>query len=300
MNRLAIAFVVSLLAACEPPPPPIPGEITGTGTVIATVNGKPVHQDILDLALKDQPPEKRAELEKSGQIEQLKEQVVLNEVLYQEAIKAKVHEKPDMKLALALAERGALVNEFMADTIKARMTEDVLKAWYTDHLVQFSRPQVKLSQIAVQTEDEAKAVMDELAKGAAFADVARAKSKDPQSAAEGGSMGWFSQRDLREPLASQAFGTEKGKTAGPIQIPAGFLILYVEDRRDQIPFEEVRDQIEGQARNEVIRKYIDEVKAAAKIEQAGAAPAAPTDPAAPGAPAPAAPPAGEAPAAGGK
>lgn len=296
MNRLALAFVVTLLAACEPPPPPIPGDIQGTGAVVATVNGKPVTQDILDLALKDQPPEKRAELEKSGQLAQLKEQIILNEVLYQEALKAKVQDKPDMKLALALAERGAMVNEFMADIIKTRMTDQVLQTWYQDHLVQFARPQIKLSQIAVATEADAKAVMDELAKGAAFADVAKAKSKDPQSAAEGGSMGWFSQRDLREPLASTAFGTEKGKTAGPIQTPAGFLILYVEDRREQIPFEEVREQIEGQARNDVIRKYIDEVKAAAKIEEVGATPAAGAAPE--GAPA-GAPPV-EAPAPGGK
>ena len=49
----------------------------------------------------------RQQLETSGQLSQVKEQVVIGELLYREAIKAKLHESNDTKLSLALVQRNA-------------------------------------------------------------------------------------------------------------------------------------------------------------------------------------------------
>jgi hypothetical protein len=56
----------------------------------------------------------------------------------------------------------------------------------------------------------------------------------------------------------------------------------VEDKREEIPLEEVREQIEGQLGNELAQAYLEELKSGATIVEAGkeAAPAAEDAPAA--------------------
>ncbi|MFN7143180.1 MAG: hypothetical protein ACK4YP_05345, partial [Myxococcota bacterium] len=83
-----------LLTACEPPAPPIPGEVERTGEVLQVVNGKNVTQGMVDATLAQLPANVRDQVIARGQLNEVKEQVVIGELLYQEAIKQKLHEKP--------------------------------------------------------------------------------------------------------------------------------------------------------------------------------------------------------------
>src|SRR5688572_21729994 len=97
-----------LLTACEPPAPPIPGQIDRSGEVLSVVNGQNVTQGMVDATLAQLPPGTRDKVVAMGQMDNVKEQVVIGELLYQEALKTKLNETPEMKLALGLAERDAL------------------------------------------------------------------------------------------------------------------------------------------------------------------------------------------------
>jgi hypothetical protein len=111
-----------LLSACEKPPAPIPGEVDRTGDVLQTVNGKNVTQGMVDATLAQLPANVRDQVIARGQLAQVKEQVVIGELLYQEAVKQKLHEKPEVKVGLEISARNALATALLEDVVKQRTT----------------------------------------------------------------------------------------------------------------------------------------------------------------------------------
>jgi len=265
-----------ILAACEPPPPPVPGTIDRTGEVIQVVNGQNVTQGMVDMTLAQLPANVRDQVIARGQLDQVKEQVVIGELLYQEALKQKLHEKPETKQALALSARNALANSLLEDIVKQRTTDEAVKTWYNDHLVQFAKPQVKARHILVADKAEAEKILADVKAGGDFSKIAAEKSSDKGSAKEGGDLGWFEKGRMVPEFADAAFAANKGDIVGPIQSKYGFHIISVDDKREAIPVEEVSDKIKGQLRNEVVEAYIEELKKGATIST-------PTAPAAGGA-----------------
>lgn len=260
-----------LLTACEKPPAPIPGEVERTGEVLQEVNGKKITQGMVDATLAQLPANVRDQLVARGQLAQVKEQVVIGELLYQEAIKQKLHEKPEVRQAIELSARSALAQTLLEQTIKARSTDEAVKTWYNDHLVQFNRPQVKASHILVADKAEAEKILADVKGGADFAKIAAEKSTDKGSAKDGGSVGWFEKARMVPEFSEAAFAANKGDIVGPVQSKYGFHVIKVEDKRDAIPVEEVSDKIKSQLRSEIMESYIEELKKGATITTPGGA-----------------------------
>lgn len=265
--------LVVLLAACKEEPPPVPGQVERTGAVIKTVNGSNVTEGMLDAFLNQMPSGTKDQLIAKGQLDMVKENLVIGELLYQEAVKTKLYEKPEMKQAIALAERDALSRALLDQVVTERTGDEAVKAWYNDHLVQFARPQVKARHILVKDKAEAEAILAQVkADPASFSKVASEKSVDARSGKAGGDLGWFDEKQMVPEFATAAFAGTKGEIIGPVQSKFGFHVIAIDDKRDSIPVEEVSEKIKGQLRNEVIEKYIDELKKGATItDPAGAA-----------------------------
>ncbi len=282
---VGLTALFALVACQQPPPePPVPGDIERTGTVLKMVNGKPVTQDMLDAMIAQLPDQLRAQLEASGQMSQMSEQLVVQEVLYQKAIEAGLHKDPDIKEALAVVERSTLADQMIRREVDKRVTDEAIQKWYDDHAVQFARPQIELAHIMVQTEDEAKAVKAELDGGADFAALAKEKSLDPRTKDEGGEIGWIRTKDIG-PLGAAVEGADKGTISDPVSSGRAWHVLKVLDTRDKTPLDEVKDQIVDQLKNDLAEEYIKEIKESATVvdgaggasvtpEAAGAAPAA--------------------------
>ena len=273
--------LLALVSGCEPKATgantstTVPGELPRTGATLETVNGQAVTQSMLDAYLAQLPDSVRTKMEAAGGLAQLQEQVVMQEILYQEAIREKIYESDLTQTRLRLAERDALVESLLRQAVEERVTDEAVKAWYDDHLVQFRRPQVNASHVLVADEAAAKAVHAELAGGADFATVAKAKSKDPSAAENGGNLGWFSEREMVKPFAEAAFAGEKGALLEPVESQFGWHVIQIVDKRDVVPFEDVVDEITPQVETEVASKYVAELKEAALGGGAPAAEAAP-------------------------
>jgi peptidyl-prolyl cis-trans isomerase C len=243
----------------------VPGQIERTGEVVSVVNGQNVTQGMVDSTLAQLPANVRDQVIARGQLSQVKEQVVIGELLYQEALKQKLQDRPEVKEALALSARNALANALLEDVVKQRTTDEAMKTWYNDHLVQFARPQVKARHILVADKAEADKIMADLKGGADFAKLATEKSSDKGSAKDGGELGWFEKGRMVPEFADAAFAANKGDLVGPVQTKYGFHVIQVEDKRDSIPMEEVADKIKTQLRTDVVEAYIEEVKKGATI-----------------------------------
>lgn len=293
-----------LLLACDPPPPPVPGVIERAGETLSVVNGQNVTQGMVDATVAQLPPGTKDKIVAMGQMDQVKDQVVIGELLYQEALKQKLNESPEGKTALAMAERDALARQLLEKIVNERTNDAAIQKYYDEHAVQFKRPQVKARHVLVKEKAEADAIMAQIKGGADFAKVATEKSLDSGSAKEGGELGWFEKSRMVAEFADAAFAAKKGDLVGPVQTKFGFHVIEVEDTRESKPLDEVKDQIKGQLRSEVVQAYIEELKKGATIttptaaggaagasvtESKPAAGAPPAAPAAPATPPPAAP-----------
>ena len=106
--------------------------------------------------------------------------------------------------------------------------------------------EVRARHILVETEDEAKAIVEQLKGGADFATLAKEKSKDP-GAADGGDLGYFGKEQMVPEFAEVAFKMYPGQISNPVKTQFGWHIIKLEDKRTKpVPeFEKVKDQIEA-------------------------------------------------------
>jgi peptidyl-prolyl cis-trans isomerase C len=133
------------------------------------------------------------------------------------------------------------------DAALEQRAQDVYRA----EPARFERPEeVKASHILILAtekdgEQKAQAVLDELKAGKDFAEVAKAQSQDPGSAANGGDLGFFAKGRMAKPFEDAAFGMKVGELSGLVKSQFGIHIIKVTDRKEagKRPFAEVRDDL---------------------------------------------------------
>jgi len=90
--------------------------------------------------------------------------------------------------------------------------------------------QVRASHILVNSEKEAKDVVEKLKLGEKFDALAKKHSSCP-SKSKGGDLGWFKKGMMVAPFEEAAFKGEKGKVVGPVKTQFGWHVIYVADKK---------------------------------------------------------------------
>ena len=135
---------------------------------------------------------------------------------------------------------------------KVTVNEAEIAAYYDQHQSNYGQPERRnYSVIQMKTEADAKAVLDELQKGADFATLAKEKSTDIISRRDGGALGWLEPETTAEEL-KQANLTEKGQLSGVVKSSVGYLIVRLNDIKPAVvkPLSEVHDAITKQVKQE--------------------------------------------------
>ena len=205
--------------------------------------------------------------------DQIKDQLVTAEVLRQEAVKKGLDKSPEFTAELQNMQSMALANRLIKDYEKANPISDAdLKAEY-DKLVA-SVPETKqfhARHILVKSEAEAKSVIDALKKGKSFDKLAKEKSQDPGSKANGGDLGWQEAGTFVAPFSEAMSKLAKGEvTAKPVKTEYGWHVIKLDDVRTQrnVPqLEEIRPQLTQRVMGGRIEKYVADLKAKAQIQQ---------------------------------
>jgi len=164
------------------------------------------------------------------------------------------------------------------DNIK--VSEGEISDFYNKNKAEFAVPaQVRAKHILVATEKDANDIIaalkglkgDELVKK--FEELAKSKSTDQGSAANGGELGWFGQSQMVKPFADAAFALKKGEvTQKPVKSNFGYHVILKEDSKaaGTVALNDVKPQIEGNIKMEKfrndIRKRGDELRSKAKVE----------------------------------
>lgn len=155
-----------------------------------------------------------------------------------------------------------------ADALAAQQAVPVaeLQAYYEQNKARFGTPEERrASHIMVKTEPgasedqkkAARAKAEQLlaqvrAKPEDFAAIAKASSDDPGSAAQGGDLGFFRQDSMVKPFADAAFALKEGQVSDLVQSEFGWHVIRLTGIKPTSvkPFDEVRPEIEQQARRE--------------------------------------------------
>lgn len=125
-----------------------------------------------------------------------------------------------------------------------------------------SAEQAHARHILVETEDEAKKVVERLNKGEDFAALAKELSKDTGSAAEGGDLGFVPQGRFVKPIDDAVFSLPLNQISEPIQSEFGWHVLEVLEReeRELSPLDYRRNQ------RQAYTDWVTEARTAANIQ----------------------------------
>lgn len=244
----------------------VPGTIETNGAVIATVNGVQIKDGIVDVLLKDVPAEKQAEIKAGPNFSRMKDQLITSEILYQAAVKENIHKDADAQVVMAITEREVMTDFLIKKLAKAKMTDEYLKGWYDDHLVQFKKETAEVSLILLPSQEEADAVVAALDAGGDFAALAKEKSMDPTTKEKGGSMGEIEMNAIPPQVAIALNSVEEGKHTTAINMGGAFGILKYNNKKTAVTsFEDAKEQIKESAIQELSQEIIKEVKDKATV-----------------------------------
>lgn len=258
--------VATLLAAAAPA---MAQDMTAD-TVVATVNGTNItlgQMIVLRGTLSEQYQALPDDVLYKGILEQLIQQAVLEQSLGDNISKRD-------QIAVENNKRGYLSGIALQAVVGTAVTDEALQAAY-DARFKDAAPKTEYSaaHILVATEDEAKAIKAELDGGADFAEIAKAKSTDTGSGANGGDLGWFGLGAMVKPFEDAVIAAKVGEVTAPIKSDFGWHLIKVAETRIAAapPLDDLRDELAAEIEQKAIETHLNTLTTAATITRPGEA-----------------------------
>jgi peptidyl-prolyl cis-trans isomerase C len=258
---LAIALSMALFAG-------LPVRAEDANPVLAKVNGAEIRQSDVALAEEELGPS-LAQMDPAAKKDNVLSFLIDMKIVAKAAEDKKIENNEDFKKRLAFTRSRLLMDSLLASEGKAATSDEAMKKVYEDASKQITGEQeVHARHILVETEDEAKAIEEELKKGADFAELAKKKSKDP-GASDGGDLGFFTKDQMVPEFSAVAFALEPGKISDPVKSQFGWHIIKVEEKRNRKApdFEQVKSQIETYVTRKAQADYVAKLRETAKVER---------------------------------
>ncbi len=257
-------FIITLVFACS----------QSKDEVILKAGSSKLTKKDLQEDLKTLPPQTKAFLASPEGINRLKDELIKREVLYEEAKKKDLAKSDEFKRRLEEFKKITLINMLLEQELKniQQVTEKDAKDYYEKNKDQFIKPtEVRLSQIVVKSEDDAKKVYERVDKGEDFAKLAKELSKDDKTKASGGDMGFFKKGQLESQIENLAFSLKKGQVSMPLNRKDGIYIFKVTDvKGTPVEFEQIKqqliEQLKAKKQQDWFNSYIEELKKKHKVE----------------------------------
>lgn len=251
---------------------------SGSSEVAATVDGTPITKKQLDQIMQQQAAQGMPDTPETRKM--VIENLAMQIIVAKEAVSKGLDKSTEVADQLEMTRQSILANAYVKDYIKtATVTDDALKAEYNEFKTKNGGNEYKARHILVKTEEEAKDIIAKIKKDVkSFEGLAKSKSLDPGSKANGGDLGWFNPNGMVPEFGAAVAKLEKGKfTEEPVKSQYGYHVILLEDSRPVTlpPLEEVKAGLTQQLQQKNLKKMLDDMKAKAKIEITPAPVAAP-------------------------
>jgi peptidyl-prolyl cis-trans isomerase C len=271
-TTLLLCGIVAVSAACTKPAgdaPKAAAAAASTSPTVVTVNGKAITGQLFDTFVQAVTSKPAAEATPE-QKAQLLDQLVNMTLAAQAGEKDGLGTDPLVKARIDLLNTQILAEAASEKYIKAHpVSETEIKAEYDSQIAKMPK-EYEARHILVETKEIAQSLIRDLKAGGDFAKLAKAESKDPGSAKNGGDLGWFSATSMVKPFSDAVAALQKGQvTPEPVQTQYGWHVIQLIDVRSPEPpaFDSVKQQVQMIAQRKKLQSYLDELRKTAKIQK---------------------------------
>lgn len=165
-------------------------------------------------------------------------------------------------------ERRALLARHTIDEVRGAEVSDAdIQAAYDEVVAGIPvETEYNASHILVASEDEAKALVEELNGGADFATLAAEKSTGP-SGPNGGQLGWFGKGAMVPEFEAVVLALEVGTISEPVQTQFGWHVVRLNETREKPAptLEQLRQDLVSQILQTRLEAKVAELRAAAEV-----------------------------------
>ncbi len=236
--------------------------------VVAKVNGEDIYRDDVFGFISGLPQQYR-QLPLENLFPMSLDQVISNRVIAAQAAGANLDRDPEVREQLEEAKKQIVRSVFIDRAVDAAITDELLRDTY-ESVVAGTTPQTEISarHILVESESKAKELIRQLDEGADFVALVREHSVGP-SADQGGDLGFFVREEMIPEFSDAAFEIAVGSySTEPVETQFGWHVIKVEASRErEVPgFEEVKEQLRPQLRQQVLDDLVAEWRDGYKIE----------------------------------
>lgn len=262
-------------------------EIEVTGTIIAKVNNIPITleelneqiENINKLAVEQGRPQDKIDT-REKKIKYLKEELIRQKLLYQEALDRGLDKRDEVKKAFYNVKVSLLISELIKDELgKIDVTSSEIEEYYNRYKDQFREPEErKISEIVTNTEEEAKQVVINYLQGQDFASLAKQHSKT-ESASKGGDLGYLKIETPEKRIRFDKFyevafspSLEVGQVSNPFKGPDGWYIIKLEAKKEgkqrslNDMWGELKNGLQFLKQQQRVEEIIGQLQSQAKIE----------------------------------
>jgi len=230
------------------------------GTVIASYQDRTLTSDDVSREFERLPAPSRTYLAAPDRKRQFVENLVMNDLLYEEGQKQGYDKDPEIEHQVTDLRKRLVVQRVMRQyQTPPSVTDDQVRAYYDKNLALYSTTQIHASHILVKDEDSARQILAEVkANPDRFADIAREKSTDAISAKKGGDLGTFGAGRMVPEFEKVAFALKPGEISDVVKTQYGYHIIMVTERKEgePKPFDQVKEQIRATLRNRALQDQV--------------------------------------------
>lgn len=262
MKKLLLATALAALTA----PVFAQTAFTVNGQTVSVAEQKELMKVLADRGVKDQ----------KQQLEAARSILAQEKLIEEAAKKANIAQDPAVKALIAERKTEIYSAELVRKNAAAHpLTDADLKKTYEEVKKQYDPNEIKVRHILVKTEQEAKDIIKSLNAGGDFAAIAKEKSLDQGTAAQGGEIPFTNIRRIAIPgFAETAMALNKGSLLPvPFHSALGYHVIQLQDKREvPLPsFDALKPQIQNLAAQRQAQQYIADLMRNAKIAEAAPA-----------------------------
>lgn len=262
MKKLLLATALAALTA----PVFAQTAFTVNGQTVSVAEQKELMKVLADRGVKDQ----------KQQLEAARSILAQEKLIEEAAKKANIAQDPAVKALIAERKTEIYSAELVRKNAAAHpLTDADLKKTYEEVKKQYDPNEIKVRHILVKTEQEAKDIIKSLNAGGDFAAIAKEKSLDQGTAAQGGEISFTNIRRIAIPgFAETAMALNKGSLLPvPFHSALGYHVIQLQDKREvPLPsFDALKPQIQNLAAQRQAQQYMADLMRNAKIAEAAPA-----------------------------
>lgn len=239
---------------------------------IAVVNGSEIPTIYFDMALKSALS--HGETDSADLRDLIKRKLITTAVLSQKSVHAGLDNSALVQASISQARENILAEALLSNfVLNNPISDSEVKSEYERQIALLGPSgtvaQYQVSDIAVQSEEEANNALAKIKKGESFASVAKAMSLAP-SKANSGSLGWIYLTQLPPTISKVVANMSPGSiTTNPINSGNAWYLVRVDAKRFVKPpsFSDAQSTIRNDLMQKKINAYVADLMNQAKITQ---------------------------------